>query len=297
MENNDNTSYDYLCEKQLRKTDPRLHLRFRSSVFAMDYLLANYKNVFPFYTNHTYEHSEQVIRYCNVIAGEKIIESLTPDEIYILLMSASLHDVGMGVSEADFKRFYPSVPELCDYMEQNPGKPTAEYMREFHQVLSAQFVRKYCALFEIPSEDHIECICRVVRGHRRADLLDRSKYPTDYSLSNGSKVNLAYLSALVKLADELDITSDRNLFFDYSKQNEEWSAEQTMCYKCHGAIKKLAAEENQLTLFYETDDPAVEEEILQKCRSVEKVFSEYRAVVNERTDFACRIQKITFEKI
>ena len=64
---------DFLCEKRLRATDEDLYRRYRNSVFAIDRLLANYKNIFPFFTDHTFEHSEQVINYCNIVAGQEII--------------------------------------------------------------------------------------------------------------------------------------------------------------------------------------------------------------------------------
>ena len=47
-ENADSTKFDFLCEKKLHQTDEALYTRFRSSVFAVDALLAGYKNIFPF---------------------------------------------------------------------------------------------------------------------------------------------------------------------------------------------------------------------------------------------------------
>ena len=295
--NSDNTKLDFLCEKKLRQTDDALYTCFRNSVFAVDVLLAGYKNIFPFYTDHTFEHSEQVINYCNIIAGEEIVDALNPDEIYILLMGASLHDIGMGISEKDFKSFLPLVPGLPDYVHDHPDESSAVYTRNFHQELSAQFIRKYSGLFEIPSPEHIHCIAQIARGHRKADLLDETDFPTDYLLPNGRRVNLAYLAALVKLADELDVTADRNLLFDYTRINESWSEKQTMCYKCHGAIKKLDVRAETLVLFYDTDEPAVEQEILQTRYKVGSTFSVYYDVVGHRTRFHNSIKAVQFEKL
>lgn len=76
MEREDCTKFDFLCEKRLNQTDKLLYQYFRNSIFALECLLSDYKNVFPFFTDHTFEHSEQVIRYCNIIAGEEIISAL-----------------------------------------------------------------------------------------------------------------------------------------------------------------------------------------------------------------------------
>ena len=286
---------DLLCERRLFRTDADLHRRFRDSVFSIDRLLANYKHIFPFYTDHTFEHSEQVIRYCNIIAGEKIIEALNPGEIYILLMGASLHDVGMGISESNFTEFAPLVPGLRSYMELHAGQTREEYTRVFHQEFSACFIRKYRALLDLPSEEYVHGIIQTAKGHRKADLLDLSEYPTDFPLPNGRTANLAYLAALVKLADELDITADRNLLFDYNTVDENWSEEQKMCYQCHGAIRRLEVREDELVLLYHTDSSAVAEEILHTRSKVERTFAEYCAVTAQRTPFSNRIKRVLFE--
>lgn len=287
--------YDFCCEKRLSQTDRYLHRCFRNSVFSIDLLLANYKNIFPFFTDHTFEHSEQVINYCNIVAGEDIIGELSPDEIYILLMGATLHDVGMGISSSDFEQLSCAVPELISYIEEHPGQPLGEYTRLFHQELSAQFIKKYSALFEIPSDEYVYCISQVARGHRKANLLDESGFPHDYLLKNGKKVNLAYITALVKLADELDVTASRNLLFNYNTVDEKWSKKQTMCYKCHGAIKKLEARDGELILYYDTKEPEVEQEILQTRSKVDHTFAEYREVVEKRTSFDNGIKNIIFK--
>ena len=296
-ENEYNSRYDFLCEKRLHLTDEDLHRRFRDSVFTMDLLLANYKTIFPFFTDHTFDHSEQVINYCNVIAGEDVVAQLNPDELYILLMGASLHDIGMGISQADFEEFSVNIPELSAYLKANPGLPLGEYTREFHQELSAQFIKKYAGLFDIPSEEYVYCIAQVTRGHRKADLLDEEQYSPHFLMPNGRTVNLAYIAALVKLADELDITADRNLFFDYNNINDEWSEKQKMCYKCHGALKKLGIKSDSLVLYYKTDEQAVENEILCTRSKIERVFNEYCIIVAVRTPFKNRLKNILFEKM
>ncbi len=288
---------DYLCEARLAKTSPDLHKLYRNSVFAIDALLSGYKNIFPFFTDHTFEHSAQVINYCNIIAGKEIISRLSPDEIYILLMGAALHDVGMGISESDFMCFCDDIPDFAEYKKQFPDEPTSEYTRIFHQDFSACFIKKYGAVFEIPSKEHIDCIAQVAKGHRNADLLNRSEFPEAYRLKSGNTVNLAYIAALVKFADELDVLADRNLLFDYTAVNSEWSEKQTLCYKCHGAIKSLRVCDGTISLLYDTEEPQVEAEILHTYGKVKSTFDEYVAVLEKRTSFASRLHGVCIERI
>ena len=290
-------STDFLCERQLKKLDPGLHELYRSSIFAIDKLLANYKNVFPYFTNHTFEHSTQVINYCNIIAGEENVLRLNADELYILLMGACLHDVGMGISLSDYQALGKNVKGLDAYVESHPDTPVKETIRAFHQEFSAEFIKKYQALFEIPSPEHLYCICQVARGHRKLDLLDTTEFDPQYTLPNGTVIRLPYLAGLVKLADELDVTADRNLLFDYNNLDVEWTPMTTMCFKCHKAIKELQVKEDRLVLCFSTDEAEVYEEIMHMQDKVRQTFGEFVAAVRERTDFRLEQTQVYFERI
>lgn len=285
---------DFLCERRLKELDPVLHQLYRSSVFAIDKLLANYKNVFPYFTNHTFEHSAQVINYCNVIAGEENISRLNADELYILLMGACLHDVGMGISSADYRAMSGHVKGLDAYVASHTDQPEGEVIRAFHQEFSAEFIKKYQALFEIPTPEHLYCICQVARGHRKLDLLDTAEFDPQYTLANGAIVRLPYLAGLVKLADELDVTADRNLLFDYNNLDAEWTPMTTMCFKCHRAIKELRVEGESLVLYFSTDEAEVYDEIMHMQEKVWKTFGEFEAAVRQRTDFRLEQTQVFF---
>ncbi|MCQ2478101.1 MAG: HD domain-containing protein [Clostridia bacterium] len=285
---------DFLCEKRLKGLDLNLHLLYKNSIFAIDRLLTNYKAVFPFFTNHTFEHSEQVINYCNIIAGSENIEKLNADEIYILLMGASLHDVGMGISESDIYELKYNIKGFAEYEHNHPYTTLSELARKFHQEFGAEFVKKYRDVFEIPTDEHLYCICQVIRGHRKMDFLDKKEFSPRYMLQNGNAVRLPYIASLVKLADEIDVTSDRNLFFDYSVTDSRWSKKQTMCYKCHKAIKKLCIKDSVLTLCFDTQDNDVYTEIMNMQNKVHKTFKEFADVVKSQNDFTLMQNSVCF---
>jgi anti-anti-sigma factor len=58
-------------------------------------------------------------------------------------------------------------------------------------------------------------IAEVGRGHRKTDLMDRNLYPTDLKTGSGT-VNMPYLAAVIRLADEMDISASRNLMLQYA---------------------------------------------------------------------------------
>ena len=71
-------------ERRLRDLDPELHQRFTDTVFGLQYILSNYKLLFPAFTDHTELHSLSVIDFCNHLIGDQI-DRLNADEIYVLL--------------------------------------------------------------------------------------------------------------------------------------------------------------------------------------------------------------------
>jgi capsule polysaccharide modification protein KpsS len=72
-------------ERRLRALNPELHRRFTDAIFALQYNLSHYKLIFPEYTDHSNLHSMTVIDFCNRLIGSQI-QSLDPDELYVLLM-------------------------------------------------------------------------------------------------------------------------------------------------------------------------------------------------------------------
>ncbi len=277
----DNT--DFICEKRLFELDKELHERYRSSVFAIERLLMNYKTVFPFYTNHSFEHSEQVINYCNIIAGRENVFRMNADELYILLMGACLHDVGMGISVHDIYETKGNIPDVVKYEKEHSFTTQSELARKFHQEFGAQFVIKYARLLEIP-EEYVYPICQVIRGHRKTNLFDTKAYSPCFHLQNGGIINLQYISALIKFADELDITADRNLLFDYTKTDKRWSEKQVICYQCHEAIKRLAVVEDCLVLYFSAKNDDIRAKIMETESKVIKTFEEFCKIVELQKD-------------
>lgn len=280
----------FLCEQKLKKEDPVLHDLFVNSVFAIQNMLTKYKNIFPTYTDHTALHSLEVIDFCNTIIGKHNIEKLNADEIYILLMSAYLHDSGMGITFSDYQNFKQHI-DFGNYFDTHPD--TKEYIpdiiRDFHQEFSGEYIKKYAEFFEIPSQEHIFSIVQVSRGHRKINLWDKNEYPDEFYVPNGNPICLPYLAALIRLADELDIAVDRNLQFIYNIEeiDNEYSR---MEFRKHQAIRKLLIHEDSFVMVVDTSDETVYKEVLKLGSKLKRTLEECREVVEKRTPY-CISQK------
>ena len=213
--------HDFAMEKRLKELDPGLHKIFTDSVFALQFNLSNYQLIFPQFTDHTMLHSMSVIDFCNRLIGDRL-DKLNADEIYTLLMSCYFHDTGMGISKRDFDAFSERI-DFGDYFDTHSREDMPRIIRDFHHEFSGHFIRKYSELFELPSEQHMEAVIQVSRGHRKTDLYDEIRYPADFKVPSGNTVCLPYLAALIRLADEIDVAASRNpiLLYDIEALTSE----------------------------------------------------------------------------
>ena len=269
---------DFQCELKLKKLNPHYSELVRDTAVVMANVLDRYTNFFPEYTDHSSLHAMQVLDFCNRLIGDQI-EFLNEDELYVLLMSCYLHDTGMGISDEDYKKFHDKIISE-EYKKEHPIINIKDSIRAFHQEFSATFIEKNAELFEIPSKEHVYAIVQVARGHRKTDLYDPKEYPTDFMVPNGNTICLPYLAALIRLADELDIAADRNVFADYSEHK-------TRDYDKHGSIKHMEMMETCFELIIEeiTDNQQYIDYRNEEIAKLQKTLEYCRNVVETRTKF------------
>lgn len=227
------TSVDFSCEEKLMRECPDLHKRYCNSLLASVRVLVNYRAIFPDYTDHSYLHTMNIINYCNRLIGENT-HSMNCGEIYVLMMAAALHDTGMGISADDYREFL--TKNDFGVAIASDSEPDPDIIRDLHHELSGCFIRKYSMLFEIPDE-FVYPIVQTARGHRRTDLYDAREYPKQYR-AGGYAISLPYIAALIRLADELDISAERNIGLDRSV-SEVKNAYSISVWKLHSLIKDV----------------------------------------------------------
>ena len=288
------TNYDYLLERRLKELSPELHARFSDTVFALQQILSNYQLIFPLFTDHTELHSLNIIEFCNKLIGDQI-NKLNADEIYCILMGCYFHDTGMGISKRDFEEFSKKI-DFGDYFLTHDKDNYPEIVRNFHNEYSGLFIKKYAKFFEFPSEEHLFAVIQISRGHRKTNLFDTKEYPVALKVPNGNTICLPYLSALVRLADEIDVTASRNseAIYDLSKIVEEVHLIEFMK---HEAVKGLEIKEKEFIMYVSTKDEKILKSLYILADKMKKTLDECRSVVNNETPFVISQEAINIVRI
>lgn len=275
---------DYHLERQLSVLDSALHRRYKDCVATSQLLLTRYQSTFPEYTDHSFLHTMNVIDFCNQLIGDQI-NRLTADDIYVLLMGCLFHDVGMGVSQNDYDCFKVRLGQPCQ------TRGIDENIRDFHHELSALYLEKYWELLDIPNEAFLFAIMQVCRGHRKNELLDMNNYPTTYLVGEERSVCIPYLAALLRLADELDISDDRNTVLMYNIDMIK-NPTSHMEFIKHKAIRSVELDEHIITFCAQSDNPAIRSELMLIREKIEEKLHYCRMVAASRSPFVITQQTV-----
>ncbi len=274
-------SDDFICENKLLINNPELHRRYTDAVFAVIQVLNNYKAVFPEYTDHSFLHTMNILEYCNKLIGTNICR-MNSGEIYVLMMGAALHDTGMGISEKDFDEFSVN-PLFSDYMKKNASAPKAKIIRDLHHEFSGLFIKKYAELFEIP-EEFIFPIVQTARGHRVTDLYNTGEYPAEYPAGE-YYICLPYVSALLRLSDELDITAERNIYLNQGIDSIHNEYSLTV-WKLHRAIKSIEFIDNKCFIYVTDIEIPDINEFLSWIKKLKYVMGFTSELINSSTEYS-----------
>lgn len=286
-------SYDFFLEYRLKKLNRELADRHAHCMSVFEQMLKNFFAIFPHFTDHTLLHTLNLTNSANQLLRDEV-KKLNADEIYIFLMASAFHDIGMGVADRDLDEFI-DVSGNREYVNNHPEMSKPILIRKFHNDFSFHFVKKYWRIFEIPNERYADAIAEVGRGHRKTDLMDEQLYPTDFDLGDDRKANLALLAAVIRLADELDIASDRNSELLYNIETMEHITEKDVFeFSKHEAIRALAFTEDTIVITAETPSAYIANGVLDKVRTVQKTHTYCLAVIEARSDIRidCRKMKL-----
>ena len=258
-----------------------LHRSTKDSAVVLQKMLESFIPRFPDFTDHTILHSMDVLEYCNMLLGDKQIERLSAAECYVLIMSCYLHDVGMGINQKNYEELSKKI-DFGDYFETHGSADTETIIRDFHNEYSGHFIRKYAQLFDIPCEEMVFAIVQVSRGHRKTDLLDEAEYPV--LTSPYGIIRTAFLAAVIRLADEIDVGAGRNseLLFDSSKARGQNGTE---AFGTHESIRRVEVTEDSIVLYTKPIAPEYRELIRLLADKVQDTLDYCREVASSRSDF------------
>lgn len=281
----------FYLEKRLRDGNPELHRRMNDSILVFNNMLKKYAVRFPEYTDHSMFHSLDIIEYCNDIIGIDQVAKLSPEECYVLMMASYMHDIGMGINNEDYISFSKILEETVPgFIEDNHDE--ANKVRIYHHEYSALFIEKYSDVFDIQDESYKNAIIQIARGHRKKDLFDKIEYG-DINVPNGT-IRTAYLSAILRLADEIDVASSRNpelLFKSEVSGNEN----QDKIFGIHESIQKVEIYGDMIVLYSRPKSPDYIPMIWNLSQKIQDNLDYCRKVADERSDLRIFQNKVVIK--
>lgn len=212
-------------EIKLNKLNSDLYTKLTKTIGEVSSLLTKYDSNFPKYTDHSISHTGQVFKLASQLLTAEEIDNLNEDEIYVLSMACYLHDIGMCIPEDKIESI-GGTEAFIHYKETTPNISTEDYIRDIHHELSNKFILEEWELLNIPNIQYAKAIGLVARGHRKVDLSNLDEYPTKFFVKDGRDfVCLPFITAILRIADELDITNARTpaLLSKYYLPNNERS--------------------------------------------------------------------------
>jgi len=283
---------DFALETRLTNESPDLHQRVADSVVVLQRMLDSFISWFPQFTDHSSLHSMDVLDYCNQLLGDQV-KLLSIPECYALIMASYLHDVGMGVTRENFETFTKEI-RFEDYKSKHPDATDASIIRDFHNEYSGLFIRKYAEMFDIPSEELIFTIIQLSRGHRKTDLYDEKEYPT--IRTPDGVIRTAYLSAVIRLADEIDVGADRNpeLLFDTSHLTAQASID---AFGTHESIRTVEVTEKEIILHVKPKEPKYIKLIEELAQKIQSTLDYCRDVAEKRSDLRITQEEVVVKQI
>jgi molecular chaperone HtpG len=252
-------------------------------------ILQKYITNFPDFTDHSFNHSKDVLQYAEYLLDDTI-DKLTDDEIYVLIMAGYLHDIGMCPTKTMIKE----INESDEFKKS--GKNFEDYLREIHHEISYKYIIKHWEKLNILNEAYAEAIALVGMGHRVVDILDFDKYKPEYAVKSGKEfICLPFLSCIIRLADELDITNDRTpdlLYDEYLPDNKiskkEWAK--------HKANYRVNFNEQSIIVASKCTNKDLYYALLKQYKKIESVLI-YAQKVTRTLPQNKRVLKLNYSKL
>lgn len=265
----------------------RLDLIRKKSKEFLKFIVA----VFPEYTDHSVDHPERAIRILNdwLLDSEQISKLKENEwENFFLHAALYLHDIGM-IEHPLLKS--PAFRSR----EQNK-----EFIRKTHNERSHDFIIAAWRQLDIEDEFQADIIARICLGHRVIQFDDpriRRKIPYRQT---GRLIDIQFLTACVKLADELDLTFERtpsqiyDLILNKSAQTEiEWQKHFSV-----GGVGPHERYKSTINVWCICRNPEIHRALKQHEAKVQTILSEINRHVSPRfkyTDVTYEIENVGYE--
>lgn len=211
---------------------------------------------FPYFTSHDYAHSVQVEENLNWLIPDEVKLDLSGHEIFFLLVAAWLHDWGM-VSRPEERQ---------------------DDVRRCHHIRTEDNFNKMYHLVKLDFHE-ARIIGRIARGHRvedlRSALFDRQIYSADVH------VDVRFLAAILRLADECDITHNRVPELIYYSLSPRDSSEEH--FRKHLNIQGIGQwVPYKIEFFAVATDPKGSQTLRKLCEKIQREVDQVKGILAQR---------------
>jgi len=236
---------------------------------------------FSDYTRHDASHSDQVLENLDWIIPSNVIEKMNNYELYVMIMSCYVHDLGMAVGREETVIIRSST-EFQIYKRsqkiENPEKKEEEilkdYIREIHHIRSEKYIlENYDGEKGLSINDLsvARAVAIVAKGHREEDLLDFNVFdPKYYVVTGRDPVCLTFLACCLRLADELDITRERTpeLLFKLIEPENPISIEE---WEKHRKTLTVGPDGSSIKIQAVCENPKIHKAIINSAQKIQSV--------------------------
>jgi hypothetical protein len=184
--------------------------------------------VFANYTLHNTGHSFRIMQYmAKLVSDPNLLDDL---EITILIYSALLHDVGMAVSEDRIKEIkkdkfqYSNIKfsSMKKIMNADENLVLEEYVRKAHATFSASYIvenhHEEFSIPKLPTLSFAKELALICESHTHDfDFIKRNL--SNYEVRGDYHFNCQFIASILRLADILDIDSNRTPYNLYKMIN------------------------------------------------------------------------------
>ncbi len=203
--------------------------------------LENICNIFKEYTDHSPKHSKAVLELGYLLNTEE----LNIYEKAIFTLAAYFHDIGMNVSDENIKKYKGKLSDEISYDflvnefsrrnqidlkkiddEEIRHYIALDHFRIIHGELSEEYIK--AEFKKSDSKSHIDnnyiwnCVGVICRGHNltyHEILNNNDDYSVEYYLTDSTKINVLYLTVLLRMSDICHFSYDRALPFEFINKN------------------------------------------------------------------------------
>lgn len=269
--------------------DHQLTAKITEIVKVVAPLLQRVPENMPEYTLHDANHSSKIVELMGKIIPNDVLQNLNVIELSLLILSAYLHDIGMTCNKQEKENIINSDDDFLILFKSDTAKHRlyeqyklnnnhraatfvqdqifTEYLRRNHVRRSANFITDNLNKGElalnyngIPFYKHLIKICDS-HGLPVKKIYDTHGWPRE-TLVGELIVNIQYLSVILRLADILDLDSERTPKVIYEFANPE-DPISIIEWKKHRSIIGTSINEKKILFEAECSSPEVERALRQ----------------------------------